>query len=53
MRVLLILFLLCLVLLEYFYHYATNVQSASSADVTPQEKSEGVRHPPRQDHQGH
>jgi len=53
MKVLLIVFLLGLALVEYFYHYAANVQSASSADVTPQEKSEGVRHPPRQDHQGH
>ncbi len=53
MRVLLILFLVGLALVEYFYHYAANLQSASLANVTPQEKSEGVRHPPRQDHQGH
>ena len=43
----------CLALVEYFYHYAANVQSASLANVAPQEKSEGMRLPPRQDHQGH
>jgi len=51
MRVLLVLFLVGLALVEFFYHYAANLQSASSA--TPQAESEGVRHPPRQDHQGH
>jgi len=53
MRILLILFLAGLALLEYFYHYSAIMQSASVADVTPQENPEGVRHPPRQDHQGH
>jgi len=53
MRVLLILFLIGLALVEFFYHYSANVQSESLADVTAQEKSEEVRHPPRQDHHGH
>jgi hypothetical protein len=53
MRVLLVLFLLGLALVEYFYHYSANLESAPLAGVTPQEKSPGLRQPPRADHQGH
>jgi hypothetical protein len=53
MRVLLVLFLICLALLEYFYQFSAHMQSGSPADIASHEKSEGVRLPPRQDHQGH
>lgn len=53
MRVLLVLLLAALALVEYFYHYAANLQSVSSADGTQQEKPAGMRRPPDQDHHSH
>jgi hypothetical protein len=53
MRVLLILFLVGLALVEYFYHYSANLESAPLAEVTSQEKSPGLRQPPQTDHHGH
>ncbi len=53
MKVLLILFLIGLALVEFFYHYWANLQSAPLAEVAPQENSAGVHRPPEQNHHSH